>query len=96
METKLQELADLITANIISTTKAVLTVDEAARYMGVSKSSLYKLMMRKLIPYSRPNGKVCYFDRLELEKWLMSNRISTENELNDRAEAYCMRKGGRL
>ena len=95
METKLQELADLITANIISTTKAVLTVDEAARYMGVSKSSLYKLMMRKLIPYSRPNGKVCYFDRLELEKWLMSNRISTENELNDRAEAYC-RKGGRL
>lgn len=95
METKLQELADLITANIISTTKAVLTVDEAARYMGVSKSSLYKLMMRKLIPYSRPNGKVCYFDRLELEKWLMSNRVATENELNDRAEAYC-RKGGRL
>ena len=92
----LQELADIITANIISTTKAVLTVDEAARYMGVSKSSLYKLMMRKLIPYSRPNGKVCYFDRLELEKWLMSNRVATENELNDRAEAYCMRKGGRL
>lgn len=95
MQQDFQVLADLITANIISTTKAVLTVDEAARYMGVSKSSLYKLMMRKLIPYSRPNGKVCYFDRLELEKWLMSNRISTENELNDRAEAYC-RKGGRL
>lgn len=95
METKLQELADLITANIISTTKAVLTVDEAARYMGVSKSSLYKLMMRKLIPYSRPNGKVCYFDRKELETWLMSNRVATENELNDRAADYC-RKGGRL
>ena len=91
----LQELADLITANIISTTKAVLTVDEAARYMGVSKSSLYKLMMRKQIPHSKPNGKVCYFDRLELEKWLMSNRVATEDELNDRAEAYC-RKGGRL
>ena len=95
MAEELKQVADLITANIISTTKAVLTADEAARYMGVSKSSLYKLMMRKLIPYSRPNGKVCYFDRLELEKWLMSNRISTENELNDRAEAYC-RKGGRL
>ena len=95
MQQDFQVLADLITANIISTTKAVLTVDEAARYMGVSKSSLYKLMMRKLIPYSRPNGKVCYFDRVELEKWLMSNRVATENELNDRAEAYC-RKGGRL
>ena len=95
MQQDLQVLADLITANIISTTKAVLTVSEAARYMGVSKSSLYKMMMRKLIPYSRPNGKVCYFDRVELEKWLMSNRVATENELNDRAEAYC-RKGGRL
>ena len=95
MQQDFQVLADLIKANIISTTKAVLTVDEAARYMGVSKSSLYKLMMRKLIPYSRPNGKVCYFDRVELEKWLMSNRVATENELNDRAEAYC-RKGGRL
>lgn len=84
-----QQVADLITANIISTTKAVLTVDEAARYMGISKSTLYKMMMRREIPYSKPNGKVCFFDRKELETWLMSNRVATSNEITERAQAYC-------
>ena len=84
-----QKVADLITANIISTTKAVLTVDEAARYMGIAKSTLYKMMMRREIPYSKPNGKVCFFDRQELEAWLMSNRVATSDEIRDKAQAYC-------
>ena len=100
MEQDLKQVADLITANIISTTKAVLTADEAARYMGISKSTLYKMTMRKQIPHSKPNGKVCYFDRLELEAWLMGNRIATADELQDRAQAFCAharvnKKGGR-
>ena len=87
-------MADLITANIISTTKEVLTSDEAARYMGVSKSYLYKLTMTQKIPHYKPMGKMCYFNRLELEKWLQGNRVSTTNEINQRAQSYCMRKGG--
>ena len=97
-----QQVADLITANIISTTKAVLTVDEAARYMGIAKSTLYKMMMRREIPYSKPNGKVCFFDRQELEAWLMSNRVATSDEIRDKAQAYCAhtrtnkKKGGAI
>ena len=89
MTDELKQVADLITANIISTTKAVLTVDEAARYMGIAKSTLYKMMMRREIPYSKPNGKVCFFDRQELEAWLMGNRIATADEIRDKAQAYC-------
>ena len=86
---ELQRIADLITANVISTMKKVLTVDEAAKYMGISKSTLYKMMMRREIPYSKPNGKVCFFNRQELEAWLMSNRVATSDEIRDKAEAYC-------
>ena len=103
MTDELKQVADLITANIISTTKAVLTVDEAAKYMGISKSTLYKMTMRKQIPHSKPNGKVCYFDRLELEAWLMGNRIATSDEIQERVQAYCAhtrttknKKGGAL
>ena len=101
MTDELKQVVDLITANIISTTKAVLTVDEAARYMGISKSTLYKMMMRHEVPYSKPNGKVCFFDRLELEAWLMGNRIATADEIRDKAQTYCAhtranKKGGRL
>lgn len=89
MEINLEKVADLIAANVINTLKKVLTVDEAARYMGISKSTLYKMMMRREIPYSKPNGKVCFFDRVELEAWLMSNRQSTAAELQDSALKYC-------
>lgn len=89
MEETLQRIADLITANIIYTQKAILTTDEAARYMGIAKSTLYKMMMRKQVPYSQPSGKVAYFNRLELETWLMSNRQATIDEISDKALSFC-------
>lgn len=94
MAEELKKVADLITANTIFCTKEVLTSDEAARYMGISKSYLYKLTMRQQIPHYKPMGKMCYFNRIELEQWLQSNRVSTDTEINQQAQAYCMEKGG--
>lgn len=93
----MQEVADLITANTIFTTKAILTCDEAARYIGVSKSHLYKLTMARKIPHYKPNGKLCYFNRAELEEWLQTNRVATAQELAGKAKTYCAanrREGG--
>lgn len=92
MSEELQQVADLITANTIFCTKEVLTSDEAARYMGVSKSYLYKLTMNQQIPHYKPMGKMCYFNRLELEQWLQNNRVATVDEIEQRAQAYCMKK----
>lgn len=95
MQEAFQQVADLITANTIFTTKEVLTSDEAAKYMGISKSYLYKLTMKQQIPHYKPMGKICYFNRLELEKWLQSNRIATSTEISQQAQSYCMKKGGK-
>lgn len=94
MAEELKQVADLIAANTIFCTKEVLTSDEAAKYMGVSKSYLYKLTMRQQIPHFKPMGKMCYFNRLELEQWLQQNRCATSAELSQKAQAYCMKKGG--
>ena len=59
MAEELKQVADLVTANTIFCTKEVLTSDEAAKYMGVSKSYLYKLTMRQQIPHFKPMGKMC-------------------------------------
>ena len=91
-----KKIADLITTNTIFCTKEVLTSDEAAKYMGVSKSYLYKLTMRQQIPHYKPMGKMVYFNRLELEQWLQNNRVSTATEISQQAAAYCMKKGGRI
>jgi excisionase family DNA binding protein len=92
---QLKEVADLITANTLFCTKEVLTSEETARYMGISKSYLYKLTMRGEIPHYKPTGKMCYFNRAEIETWLQQNRIATSTEIANRANKYCMRGGVR-
>lgn len=91
---EMQMVTEMVTANIIHCTKEVLTSDETARYMGISKSYLYKLTMRGEIPHYKPMGKMCYFNRVELQEWLQNNRVSTSAEIGRHAQAYCMRKGG--
>lgn len=95
MSEELRQLAEQVTANTIFTTKEILTAEEAAKYLGVSRSYLYKLTMKKLIPHFKPMGKMCYFNRRELEAWLQTNRIATNEEIERQAQNYCLKKGGR-
>lgn len=90
----INEITEALTARTIFATKEVLTSDEAARYMGVSKSYLYKLTMRREIPHYKPLGKMCYFNRQEVEAWLQSNRVATATEISDEAQRYCNSKEG--
>ena len=94
-ETEYKRFADKVAEEATYTSKEVLTSEEVSRYMGISLSYLYKLTMRRQIPHYKPLGKMCYFNRVEVEQWLQSNRVATEEELNGRATAYCM-KGGAL
>lgn len=75
--------------NMLQSQKNVLTFDEGATYMGVSKSHLYKLTMAgSTIPHYKPRGKMIYFDRTELEKWLLQNRITPADEIEAKASTY--------
>ncbi len=95
MAEELKEVADLITANTIFCTKEVLTSDEAARYLGVSKSCLYKWTMGRQIPHFKsPTGKMCFFNRKEIEAWMQSQRVATNDELEQQAQTIT-RKGGK-
>ncbi len=75
--------------------KEVLTFDEATAYTGLSKSWLYKLTSTKQIPHYKPTGKLCYFDRAELDSWIRQNRVSTTDEVEMQAQTFCQKiKGG--
>jgi len=89
-----QQITDL-QGNILSQ-KNVLTFSEAARYTGFSKSYLYKLTHLQKIPCSKPAGKMIFFDRLELEKWLLNNQKIHE-EIENAASTYVTlnKRGGR-
>ena len=69
-------------------TKKVLTFEEAANYMGMSKSCLYKMTSQKIVPHYKPNGKLIFFELDELERWLMSVRVKPQCEIEEEASTY--------
>ncbi len=73
-------------------TKEVLTFAEAASFMGLSKSYLYKLTSLQKISHYKPTGKLVYFNRSELQAWLLQNRVSTTDEIEAKAQAFCLKK----
>lgn len=78
--------------------KAVLNLEEVATYTGLSKSHLYKLTSTGGIPCYKPNGKQIYFNKTEIDKWLLSNRKATKEEIETQAANYCVtgKRGGAL
>ena len=74
----------------IATSKAVLTLAEAAEYMGLKKSYLYRLTHEKRIRHYKPNNKMIYFKVEDIIAWLTSNPIFTDEELSEQAQSYCL------
>ena len=52
--------------NVVYASKEVLNLEEAAMFLGISKSSLYKMTHNQVIPYFKPNNKMVYFETLPL------------------------------
>lgn len=69
--------------------KNVLTFEEAVMFTGLAKSYLYKLTAGGKIPYYKPSGKLIYFDRSELERWMLRNPVKTADEIEQQAVNYC-------
>jgi len=53
----------------------ILSARQAADYLGISLSYLYKLTYGRILPYFKPNGKLIYFLEKDLACWLTSKKI---------------------
>ena len=73
--------------------KEVLTFSEAADYLSVSNSHLYKLTSNNVIPFYKPNKKKIFFKRSELDAWLTSHRVESNSEVGELADDYLIKKG---
>ena len=57
--------------------KNILNFYEAVEFLGISKSLLYKMTAKMLLPHYKPRGKMVYFDKKELEEWIRKGRIES-------------------
>ena len=93
-ETILKQLADIKLFSLLAA-KNVLDINDLVILTGLSKNYIYKLTCRNEIPYYKPNGKLVYFDRQEIENWMKQNKVTSTVEAEQVASKYFMRKGGK-
>lgn len=91
IEQRLEKIEHLLAAQSLQN-KTVLNIDEVAQFTGLSKLYLYKLTSKNEIPHSKPNGKNVFFNKSEIENWLLRNRQATNEELETEAINYVVNK----
>lgn len=71
--------------------KEIMSFNEAIDYLNVSKSFLYKMTSTNKISFSKPNNKLIYFRRLDLDNWMLQNRNESIGVLQENLHNYLNR-----
>jgi excisionase family DNA binding protein len=69
----------------------IMTVEKTSEYLNISRSQMYKLTSLNLIPYYKPNGKIIYFKKSEIDEWVLKNRNMTKDEIEREANNYILK-----
>ncbi|MDM1404499.1 helix-turn-helix transcriptional regulator [Myroides marinus] len=85
-----RELKEAIGFNLIQQ-KEMINVQELSDYIGMSTSSIYKLVYNNVIPFYKPNGKILYFDREEINTWLRQNKSQSASQIEQQALEYSLK-----
>lgn len=61
----------------------ILSIEEVSKLTGYKKSTIYKLTYERKIPFHKPahGGRKIFFRKNEINLWLQSNRIETQEEV---------------
>ena len=81
-----QNQKNKLNATIMKTNdKVVFNLNDLSDYTGITKSYLYKLTSTAAIPHFKPNGKMVFFNKAEIDQWLQRNRVTLANEIETKA-----------
>lgn len=70
-----------------------IQTEEAAEYLGISVSHLYKLTAAGKIPHYKPTGKRIYFYVSDLNDFIRSGKVKTKEEIEEGAINYVTNNG---
>lgn len=69
----------------------ILTIQKAAELINLSVSTIYSLVQRRAIPFSK-QGKKLYFSRDELINWIKAGRKKTAQEISEEADEFIAKR----
>ena len=77
---ELKELKNLLQIDSILK-KEIINLEEAAQLLGVSKSTVYKYLSSRKLPFFRPTGKIVFMKTEDLYAFITRNKYSSSKEL---------------
>jgi len=72
---------------LLSLQKTILNIDEVSVLTGLSKSTIYKMTSKREIPHYK-KSKHLVFDKVECENWIKSNKVTSQDEIDQEATSY--------
>ena len=75
---KLEEIESKIEEQILNT-KEFLDLNEASKYMKLSKSALYKLTSKGEITFYQPGGKKIFFYKSDLHNGSRKGKVQSQD-----------------
>mgnify|MGYP000517086005 CR=1 FL=1 len=88
-ERKIVELQSRVNKleNLCYMTKEVLNLEEASAFLGIAKSTLYKMTHLNQLPYFKPAGKLIFFEKKALLDWVRGAKSKSVDEIKEEAAA---------
>lgn len=95
MQTILSAIEQLLDKKMNSGDNDFLDVQQTCFFLGISKSTLYKLNFEKKIPYYKANGsKKVYYKKSELIAYITQNRLKSKAEIEAEARQFLKERKG--
>ncbi|MDR0556699.1 MAG: helix-turn-helix domain-containing protein [Treponema sp.] len=67
--------------------KKILTVNEAADYLGIAHDSVYQYVYKKQLPCYKPSKGQLYFKKSELDEFMLRHKKHAGYEAAEQADA---------
>ena len=67
-----------------------MEIEEVAKYINLSKVSIYGLTNRKQIPHYKV-GKKLFFKKSEIDNWINSKKVKTVDDIENEVMKYLAR-----
>ena len=81
------EKLDLIQKNLVEKEKPFLTIDEASKYLCISKNTLYGYTSKGILPFYKPQNRKIFFKVDDLNQFVLDkkNKRISQVEIDEKA-----------
>lgn len=86
-----QILAEKPFFQIVTTGKEIMSLEDLAEYISLSKGTIYRMTMNNEIPFSKPSKKLL-FRKVEIDEWIKTHRSKTYYEIEQEAANYLLKR----